>query len=163
MNGNDAIRSAMNVSSMVLNSYLSDLDDVDLMKRPAEGCNHLAWQLGHLISSECDLLESICPGAAVSLPEGFAEQHSKETVGEDDAAKFCSKEEYLEQMQRVREASVAALEKLSEADLDLPGPEHFREMFPTAGDVFMLIATHGLMHAGQFVPVRRNASKPVVI
>ena len=163
MNANGAIRAAMNISSAIVNSYLGDLDDADLLTRPGEGCNHLAWQLGHLISAECDLLESICPGTAASLPEGFKEKHSKEMVGEDDPAKFCSKEEYLELMQRVRTASTAALDKLSEADLDQPAPEHFREMFPTVGDVFMLIATHGLMHAGQFVPVRRTLGKPVVI
>jgi hypothetical protein len=36
-------------------------------------------------------------------------------------------------------------------------------MFPTAGHIYLLIATHGLMHAGQFVPVRRKLGKPVVI
>jgi hypothetical protein len=31
------------------------------------------------------------------------------------------------------------------------------------GDVFMLIGAHPMMHAGQFVVVRRAAGKPVVI
>ncbi|NOY43573.1 MAG: DinB family protein [Planctomycetes bacterium] len=163
MNANDAIQSAMDVSSMVLTSYLGDLSDADLMTRPCEGCNHLAWQLGHLIASECSLLEAICPGAAVSLPEGFAEKHSKETAGENDPSKFCTKEEYVDQLDRVRKASKAALEKVSETDLDQPSPEHLREMFPTVGVIFVLIATHGMMHAGQFVPVRRALGKPVVI
>jgi len=163
MDAHGAIRSAMNISSMILKSYLGDLEDSDLMSRPGEGCNHLAWQLGHLISAEHDLLESICPGTAASLPEGFAEQHNKEKVGDDDPAKFCTKEEYLAQMDRVRVATDAALDKLSAGDLDQPSPEHFRKMFPTVGDVFMLISTHGLMHAGQFVPVRRRAGKPIAI
>ena len=34
---------------------------------------------------------------------------------------------------------------------------------PKAKDIWCLIATHGLMHAGQFVPVRRALGKPVVI
>ena len=70
MNVKDAIRSSANLSSMVLKTYISDLDDADLMRRPGEGCNHLAWQLGHLISSEVQLLESVAPGQAIDLPKG---------------------------------------------------------------------------------------------
>jgi hypothetical protein len=62
MNAKDAIRSSANLSSMVLKTYVSDLDDADLMRRPGDGCNHLAWQLSHLISSEVQLLENIAPG-----------------------------------------------------------------------------------------------------
>ena len=91
MNTQEAIGATFSTSSMVLNAYFSDLTDAELMTRPAEGCNHLAWQLGHLISSECHLLESLAPGSAVDLPDGFAEQHSKENASEDDASKFCSK------------------------------------------------------------------------
>lgn len=163
MNTKEAIRGAANTSDMVLKKYIEDLSDADLMKRPGPGCNHLAWQLGHLISSECGLLESIVPGAAAELPEGFAEKHSKETIGVDDPSKFCTKQEYLDLMDQVRAASMAALDRLDESELDKPGPEHFRQMFPTVGHVYLLIATHGLMHAGQFVPVRRALDKPVVI
>ena len=163
MNAQDAIRSTMNMSSMVLSSYLGDLDDADLMSRPAEGCNTIAWQLGHLISAECQLLESIKPGSAAALPEEFAERHSKETIGEDDPGKFCTKQEYLDLFEKVHAATEAALSEMSESDLDQPSPEHFRERFPTVGDVCVLIACHGLMHAGQLVPVRRSLGKPIVI
>jgi hypothetical protein len=163
MNGPEAISQAMDLSSMVLQAYLGDLEDDELMQRPAEGCNHLAWQLGHLIASECDLLEAIRPGAAAALPDGFGAAHGKETSGSDDQGQFCSKQEYLDLLEKVRAASKAALEECSEDSLDEPSPESYREMFPTVGTIFLLIATHGLMHAGQFVPVRRAFDKPVVI
>ena len=153
----------MSTSAMVLKSYISDFDDADLMTRPAPGCNHLAWQLGHLIASECSLLESVQPGAAATLPDGFALQHGKETAGDDDPANFRTKSEYLELYDKVQAASVAALEKTSEADLDGPASEKFREMFPTAGHVYILLATHSMMHAGQFVPVRRALGKPILM
>ena len=163
MNAQDAIRATLETSSKVLKSYIDDLSDADLMRRPAEGCNHLAWQLGHLIASECNLLESIQPGAAAELPAGFAEKHTKDTCGEEDADKFYSKQEYLDLFEKVHAASLAALQKTTEADLDAEGPEHFRSMFPTVGHIYVLIATHGMMHAGQFVPVRRELGKPIVI
>jgi uncharacterized damage-inducible protein DinB len=163
MNTNDAIRGTAEISSMVLKSYLGDLSDADLMQRPGPGCNHLAWQLGHLVSSECGLLEAIQPGSAPELPEGFAAQHSKEAIGVDDPSKFCTKQEYLALMDKVQAASLATLEKVSDSELDRPSPEQFRQMFPTVGHIYLLIATHQLMHAGQFVPVRRALGKPVVI
>ena len=163
MNAQDAIRQTASTSMMVLNAYLSDLDDAELLHRPAPGCHAIAWQLGHLITSECRLLDSICPDSAAKLPDGFAEKHSKDNADNDQAGDFCGKQEYLELFTRVHAASMAALEQLSEADLDAPAPEDMRPMFPTVGAIFILIATHAMMHAGQWVPVRRALGKPVVI
>lgn len=162
MNVRDALHSTMDMSSMVLKTYLTDLTDADLMRRPGPGCNHLAWQLGHLIASDNSLLEAIRPGAGTPLPEGFAKQHSKETTAENDPARFCTKQQYLDLYDKVHSAVLAALDKVTEADLDQSSPEKF-EMFPTVGSIFVLLATHPMMHAGQFVPVRRALGKPVVI
>lgn len=163
MNAKDAIRSSANLSTMVLKSYISDLDDADLMRRPAEGCNHLAWQLGHLISSEVHLLNCVAPGKGPELPDGFAEAHSKEACGNDDPAAFRDKGTYVELLDQVRAASFAALDEYAESDLDNPAPEDFRSFCPTMGDMFTLIATHPMMHAGQFVIVRRQLGKPILM
>jgi hypothetical protein len=78
MNAKDTLRETLNLSHFVLKSYVADLSDADLIKRPGAGCNHVAWQLGHLIASECSLLNAIRPASAPELPPGFAERHSKE-------------------------------------------------------------------------------------
>lgn len=163
MNAKDAIRSSANLSSMVLKTYISDLEDGDLMRRPTEGCNHLAWQLGHLISSEVQLLEAVAPGRGIELPDGFVEAHSKDKCDSDDPDGFLGKATYDELFDKVRAASLAALDAYPESDLDNPAPENFRQICPTMGDVFTLIATHPLMHAGQFVIVRRQLGKPILI
>ena len=163
MNAKDAIRSSANLSSMILKAYISDLDDADLMRRPVEGCNHLAWQLGHLISSEVELLESVAPGQGIELPAGFADAHSKEACNNDDPADFCEKRTYVEMFDKVRAASLAALDAYVQSDLDNPAPEDFREFCPTIGDMFTMIATHPMMHAGQFVIVRRQLGKPILM
>ncbi len=163
MNAKDAIRSSANLSTMVLKTYISDLDDADLMRRPGEGCNHLAWQLGHLISSEVQLLESVAPGQEIELPGGFADAHSKEACNNDDPADFCEKRTYVEMFDMVRAASLAALDAYVQSDLDNPAPEDFRAFCPTMGDMFTLIATHPMMHAGQFVIVRRQLGKPILM
>lgn len=163
MDAKGAIQNAMGTSLFILKSYIGDLTDAELMHRPGPGCNHVAWQLGHLIESDRELLESIAPGAAPALPAGFVEQHSKDAVGSDDPAKFLKKEQYIQLLDAVHNAALAALEKTTPADLDQPSPEKFRQMFPTVGAIYVLIAAHPLMHAGQFVPVRRALGKPVVI
>jgi hypothetical protein len=122
----------------------------------------LAWQTGHLIASEVQLLEGICPGKGVALPEGFADAHAKEKATSDDASQFLSKDEYLALMDQVRENTKQALHEIPDSELDQPAPEHLRAFCPTVGNVFMLIATHPMMHAGQCVPVRRKLGKPIM-
>ena len=164
MNAQQAIQAAADTSAMVMKRYLEDLSDQDLLRRPGEGCNHLAWQLGHLIAAECRLLEMLKPGAAIALPEGFAERHSKETIADDEPSHFHSKAEYLDLFDRARAATAAVLATTTDEELDAPNPnEGFREMFPTVGSMYLLTATHPMMHAGQFVPWRRALGKPVVI
>jgi hypothetical protein len=163
MTTKDAIKYVMDTSLFVVNTYLSDLSDADLMVRPVKGANHIAWQLGHLIESERDLVDSACPGASPALPAGFAAQHAKETAAVDDPAKFLTKQQYLDLFAKQRAATRAALEKLSDTDLDRPGPERMRDFCPTVGALFCLVADHPMMHAGQFVVVRRVQGKPVLI
>ncbi|OYW13383.1 MAG: hypothetical protein B7Z55_16935 [Planctomycetales bacterium 12-60-4] len=163
MDTKDAIRGALNLSSTVLSSYIGDLSDAELLRRPAPGCNHIAWQLGHLVASEVGLLNGIQPGAGAELPAGFAEKHSKDKIGSDNPADFCTKQEYLDLAEKVHAATLKLLDAYPEADFDKPSPENFRSLFPTMGSMFLLIATHPMMHAGQFVPVRRALGKPVVI
>lgn len=163
MDAKDAIRSATNLSTMVLKTYISDLTDEELMRRPGRAGNHLAWQLGHLISSEVQLLQSTAPGRSIDLPDGFAKAHAKEAAGNDDQSAFCSKAEYEELFDRVRRATLTELDGLDASALDQPAPEDFRSFCPTIGDMFTLIATHPMMHAGQFAVVRRELGKPILM
>lgn len=163
MNTKDTLRETLKLSHMVLKSYVGDLTDADLLRRPGPGCNHVAWQLGHLIASECGLMNGIQAGAAPELPVGFAERHSKQTVGSDDPKQFGTKQEYLDLTEKVHAATLALLDGYPAADFAKPAPENFRQMFPTMGSMFILIATHPMMHAGQIVPIRRALGKPVVI
>jgi hypothetical protein len=163
MNAKDTLKQALATTNMVVSSYLQDLTDADLLIPPAPGCNHIAWQLGHLIQSNVSILESIAPGLAPKLPEGFGEKHTKETAQSVDPAAFHSKAEYEALMQKVNDSVVAAIDKMSESDLDQPSPEHWRSMFPRVGDIVVLLTSHAMMHAGQWVPLRRKLNKPVVI
>ena len=162
MNAKDVIRDTINMGDVVLGAYIGDLTDADLLVRPVTGMNHVAWQLGHLIASERKMIASL-GNVMPELPAGFAERHAKDAADSDRAGDFLSKAEYVELMKRVRKGTRAALDATPEANFGNPGPEEMRSYAPTVGSVFNLIGTHLLMHAGQFVAVRRKLNKPVVI
>ena len=161
MNAKDVLRDGFNRARMVTGMVLGDLQNADLLVRPCEGANHIAWQLGHLISAERHFGEAIRPGSMPPLPDGFAEKHSKETAASNDATAFLPKEEYINLYSQQREALVDLLDKLPDSDLDKPTPEGLNRIAPTLGDLFHLAADHELMHVGQFTAVRRKLGKPV--
>src|SRR5581483_7580403 len=120
MNARDAIKTALTSTQFMLGKYLEDLSDADLLVRPVPNANHVAWQLGHLAAAERQLGAQI-PGAAYpELPAGWAEQHNKTTASIEPAKGFATKAEYLAQLNKGRDATLAALAKLSDADLDKP-------------------------------------------
>ena len=162
MTAKDMIKTTIGMGHEILTTYLSDLSDEDLMVRAVPGVNHIAWQLGHLIASEHDMLSQV--GFSMpDLPEGFAASYTKETATSDDVSKFHKKDAYLKWMEEQRAATLAALDAVPDADLDKPAPEPMREYAPTIGAMFNIVGVHEMMHAPQFIAVRRLAGKPVVI
>ena len=91
MNAKDAIVQVLATADRVVNAYLADLSDADLLVRPIPGQNHIAWQLGHLISSERSFIEAMKPGFCPPLPEGFEAAHGRDeaSVASDDPRGSC--------------------------------------------------------------------------
>lgn len=152
MNVKDALKLSINMGRMVSMGYVDDLTDEELMRRPHPQCNHIKWQLGHLIAGEHGMMEQIAPGSMPPLPDGFAERYSKETASSDDPAAFDSKADLLKVFEEQRAGTLAALEKTGEADFDR---ETGVEYAPTVGAMFELQGSHWLMHAGQWAVTRR--------
>jgi uncharacterized damage-inducible protein DinB len=162
MNAKDAIKTALASTQDIMQRYLADLSDADLLVRPVPQANHIAWQLGHMIAAEHHMINQAVPGACPPLPAGFADQHHKSMAAKEPATGFRTKEEYLGLFQKTRAGTLAALAKLSDADLDKPTPGEMAKFAPTLAAFFLLQANHTLMHAGQFTVVRRKLGKPVV-
>lgn len=153
------IKQSLETTAFCANSYLEDLSDDDLLIRPVEGANHIAWQLGHLITSEHNLINMVCPGSLPDLPTGFSECYTQETSELNDGGAFQTKDEYQKLMDEQRTGTLAALDRLSDADFEQPAPEQIREYSPTVGATFALQATHWMMHTGQWVIVRRKLGR----
>src|SRR5207249_4210862 len=105
--------------------------DADLLVRPVPGANHIAWQLGHLIASERGLAKQVPGTSYPPFPAGFEERHAKETSASD--AGFLTKAEYVAQFDATRQATLAAVERLSDADLDRATEGPVAKYAPTVG------------------------------
>ena len=163
MKTHEAITSNLHTSRYIMTSYLSDLSDDDLLVRPVPAAHHAAWQLGHLILSESQMINGIRAGSAPALSPEFAARHDKGAAKAGDPAHFYPKSQYLSCMNNLREATLTLLSQLSEEDLSKPGPEAMRSYAPTVGSVFLSIANHELMHSGQIAVIRRALGKAVLI
>jgi hypothetical protein len=160
MNARDVIRQSIDMGGMVCTAYLQDLTDEQLLQRPAPGCNHINWQVGHLIASENYMISQCVAGSMPPLPDGFAEKYSKDAAKLDDPEAFCSKQELMQAFETQRKATLAALDKVSDAELDKPSPEAMQAYAPNVAAAFNMQGSHWLMHAGQWAVVRRQLGKP---
>ncbi len=160
MNARDAIKLTIDMGNMVGMKYLEDLTDDEMMRRPCPGCNHINWQVGHLIAAENSLLEKFSSAGRPALPAGFKERYSKETCTLDDPARFCTKAELMQAFKEQRDATLASLAKMNEGDFDQPTGMDF---FPNVGTLYELQGSHWLMHAGQWAVVRRQLGRQPVI
>lgn len=144
----------------LVNRTVSDFSDADMLVRPAPAANHAAWQIGHLINSEVNLVNMIIPGAVPAQPDDFRRKFSKETARLDDPAAFPGKAELLERFAQVRKNTVEWVRGLSDADRDRPAPPQIAGFAPTAGHLALVIPEHTAMHVGQIQAIRRVLGKP---
>jgi len=159
MDTKTAIKIGIDTGNMISTAYLGDLTDDEMMHRPHADCNHIKWQMGHLIHSEHSMIDSLSPGCMPALPEGFADKYTKETATSDDPAAFDSKEELMRLYEQQRAGTLAALEQTDAADLSNESPESIRSFVPTVGAVFCMQGGHWLMHAGQWAVIRRQLGR----
>lgn len=150
------IKHELNLPSWVVQTYIQDLKGEDLLRRPVPNANHIAWQLGHLIEAEHSLNNMVCPGSMPPLPDGFAEKHDRDAAKIDDPQHFCSKEEYLQLMETQRAGTLKLLDSLSDEELEKPSPEPIQKFGATIGAVIAGQSAHWMMHAGQWVILRRQ-------
>ncbi len=160
MDAREAIRLSIDMGNLVSMSYLEDLTDEEMMRRPHPKCNHINWQVGHLISSEHHMVSMVRPGSMPDLPEGFNEKYNPANAGSDDPSAFCRKSELLSLAEQVRNGTLEALSQCSDSDLDVEAPESMRSHVKNLGALFSLQGSHWLMHAGQWAVVRRQLGRP---
>ena len=158
----DAVRKSMEMADFMVEKYITDLTPEELLTRPVPKANHVAWQLGHLISAERMLVEGGVPGSMPPLPAGFAERHSKDMAQSDKPGDFLTKDEYLKLAKEIRAATLKVLDSVPDADFGKPVTGRVPPFVQTVGDCFVTVGGHWTMHTGQWVVLRRKLGRPVM-
>jgi hypothetical protein len=160
MDFKDAVRSSLSAADFLVDKYLDDLTDEEILMRPVPEANHIAWQLGHLITAERHLVEAAVPGSMPALPAGFAERHApRGKPVTDNPADYLTKAEYIQLAQDIRKATLTVLDQLTPADLDKPIKDRVPPWVKKGGDAFTTIGGHWILHAGQWVVLRRKLGR----
>jgi hypothetical protein len=161
MTGCQVIAASLEATKGNLLTYIKDFSDADLLVRPVPGANHAAWQIGNVIVGDIWCLGSDLPDTPYpQLPPGFMDQHGSKGAGSDTG--FLTKAEYVSLFEAVRNATIAAVSKLTDADLDRPSIGPGKAFAPTLGSLFISASNHTLQHVGQFTVIRRKLGKPVL-
>jgi hypothetical protein len=147
---------------MLVHRYTEDFTDAELLVRPVPQANHPAWQLGHMIAGTGHML-AMLGHPAPKLPDGFADAHGHDATHVDDPKKFATKAQYYALADQMQAATLAAVDATPDSALDQPAPEAMRAYAPTMAHALTVLGAHPMMHAGQFVTVRRKLGKPIVI
>ena len=159
----DVVKHSLKSTQDTMLMIMGDLSDADLTKRPVPSANNTAWQLAHLIVAEKMLLEGELPGVKYpEIPAAIVSLGSERTGKVDPPGGYLPKAQYLEWIGKLRAVTIAAVDNLSDADLDKVNTGMMAKHAPTLGELLILIANHTLMHGGQFTVVRRSLGKPVV-
>lgn len=161
MNAADCLASALQTTLGMLQQTVQDFSDADLLVRPVPNANHAAWQLGHLIVAESNMLTRL--GAPMPpLPQGFAERFSKEATRSDDPHRFGPKAELMDLFAKVRTTTVAFARGRSDEQLAAPTTGPMSAVAPTIAAFLQLQVTHMMMHVGQMQVIRRKLGKPIL-
>ena len=163
MRAKDVIKLALTSTQDLVPMYLSDVTDAEVAVHPVPGANNIAWQLAHLTTAEQYLLGDQLPGVQYpEIPAAIANLGNERTGKVDPPGGYLSKAQYVEWFNKMRAATIAAVDKLSDNDLDRPVTNTMAKFAPTLGALLILTANHTLMHGGQFTVARRALNKPVV-
>jgi hypothetical protein len=162
MNAPELLKANTRMGVFVVELYLKDLNEDDLFVRPHPRANHVAWQLGHVISSTQKLLIAL-NHQPPTLPQTFEQRHAKEMAASDERDVFSVKAEYLSLLHAQRDSIIGWLEQCTESDLNGPAPDSMKSYAPTIGAAILSFGNHLLMHSGQIAVLRKILGKPVVM
>jgi hypothetical protein len=145
----------------LIDMFLQDFSDADMLFRPAKTANHATWQIGHLANSTRNMVVGCDPNVVFGFEDDARFGKSKAAI--DDAAAFPTKAELLARFDQAMDTAAGWAAKLTDADLAKPTPERMQAFAPTFANVAVLLVSHPMMHIGQFTVTRRALGKPHVM
>lgn len=142
----------------LLKHFLEEIDQEKWCWQPAEGINHVAWQVGHLAVAQYGLcikrVVGDSPESEDVLPLSFLKRYGKGSTPSPDTTENASVEELLATLdavdERMHEVLATTQDEELEVELKKPHP-----MFSTVLGGVEFAPQHEMMHIGQIVILRR--------
>ncbi len=139
-------------------SFLENTSVEDWFRQPTEGVTHIAWQVGHLASTEYALamrrMRGTQQGDSDLMPDTFRECFGKGSLPNSDPAFYPSPTEIRATFDAVHKQTIEELKTLPDEALDeITEPPH--PMFSTKYETLQWCAMHEVTHAGQIALLRR--------
>jgi uncharacterized damage-inducible protein DinB len=155
------IRHGLDVSASNALSLIQDMSDAPLTFPTPAGGNHPLWVLGHIVVAESKLIHDIALGRGHALAH-WMDIFGPGTTPVADPSVYPPLDEVLRAFQRTRAATLEALSKLDDADLDRPSaacPPDLAPILGTLGKCFFIAIYHMAVHTGQVADARRAAGR----
>ena len=148
----------MKKSRGMLKNYLEGLEPDRWYWQPAEGINHVAWQVGHLAFAQHALclkrVRGESPDDESFIPASFIDRYRRGSTPSDNPAENASVEEIMAVLDGVYDRTVSELSTFTDEQLDRPiDPPH--PMFHTVLGGIEWAPQHEFIHVGQVILLRR--------
>jgi uncharacterized damage-inducible protein DinB len=152
-------RAALEVARTTTIAYCEDIPDDQFLHRPAAGCNHAAWILGHLAYADSMICAGIS-GGAHSAPRGFKPLFGIGSTPGDDASVYPSPAELRTVLQTTRQALLAWFQGMDDVQLASPLPNDWEGFAPSYASLMTKCAWHEGVHSGQLTVIRKTLGLP---
>jgi hypothetical protein len=143
-------------------SLLADVEDQQWFTPAGDGLTHVAWQVGHLASTQYALCMVRIRGAKPEdeqlISDDFRRLFRKGSTPEPGAAGYPPPAEIRDVAARVHARALAELPLLPEEQLDVPF-ENPHPAFGTRYQALIFCPEHEFLHAGQIALLRRLMGK----
>ncbi len=140
---------------------LEDIEASDWFFQPAPGVQHVAWQVGHLASSQVTLVHARCFGKTPTdhIPARFKVLFGKGSSPDDDPSLYPAPTEIRRVFDAVHSEVLELVRSISPDELDRPTAGDPHPMFTNKGQCIAMVSLHESFHAGQIALTRRILGK----
>lgn len=145
----DSVLHSLTYALDYLRDQVADVPSAHMVAQPGRLVNHPAWTIGHLTFT-CQMLGGVI-GVAPWLPEDWAARFGSGSVPAADINRYEPMDTALAMLMDARDRIAAAVEALSEAQLDAPFPDPaYRDVFPSVRSALVqVLVGHTAFHVGQ--------------
>ncbi len=162
-NMKDLLLGQLETGEFLFDKFTSDLSDGEYFKLPAPNTNHVAWNVGHIATSEDSMVAAVT-GSEMKLPEDLHKMFGGSSECFEDAAKYPSRGEIDEMRINARANAIEQLKMFDEVKWGDQSPEGWpTDLFPTLGSIWALLPTHQFWHIGQITVCRQTLGKSRVL